>query len=280
LNRRIQAEKARGFLALHHDPKLLVLPNIWDPLGARLLEDLGYPAVATASAAVAWSRAHDDGERLPFPRVLEVIARIANAVDVPVSADIEGGYARSPDAVGENVRRVLRAGAIGINLEDGVPGGKGLHPLTFQCERIRAARIAGEEEEIPLVINARIDVFLQDDERSRVEKLEETVTRARAYLRAGADCIYPIPVGDLETLSAIREQTDAPVNVFASASTAPLRELEEAGMSRLSLGPGFLKASLTTMKRIAEELAESGSYDLFTTDTISSDEVKRLATER
>ena len=199
----IQAAKAQRFLALHHDPKLLVLPNIWDPLGARMLESVGYPAVATASAAVAFSQGYDDGEQIPFDLMLDVIRRIAERVEVPVTADVERGFAGSPEDVAENMKRVLQAGAVGINLEDSRSEGGELLAADAQADRLRAVREMADREQIPLVINARTDVFLRDTPTSRSEKIEEAITRGRRYLEAGADCLYPIGAGDLETVRTI-----------------------------------------------------------------------------
>jgi len=260
---------------LHQDPKLLVLPNIWDPLGARMLESLGYPAVATASAAVAFSLGQDDGEKIDFETMLETIRRIAASVDVPVSADIEGGYAESAEGVAENVRQVLLTGAVGINLEDSVGGEGRLRHVDEQCERIRAVRKMAEGEGIPLLINARVDVFLREGTKSSSERIDETVARARAYVEAGADCIYPIGPGDPATLQPILEEVRAPINVYASAAAAPMRELEALGVGRLSLGPGMIRTSVTAMKRVAERLLDYGSYEPFTNDVLSSDEIRR-----
>ena len=149
MSRKAQIAKAEAFLALHLDPKLLVLPNIWDPLGARLLQHLEFPAVATASAAVAYSLGYDDGQRITLEAMLDVVRRVAESVDIPVSADIEGGYADTPDGVAQNVREVIRAGAVGINLEDGLYEGGPLRPVDGQCERIRAARAMADREGVP-----------------------------------------------------------------------------------------------------------------------------------
>ena len=275
MDKKTQIQKAETFLALHHDPKLLVLPNIWDPLGARLLEGLGYTAVATASAAVAFSLGYDDGQKITFAAMLDVIRRIASCVEVPLTADIERGYAESPEDVADNMREVVRSGAVGINLEDSTCGGGPLRPIDFQCARILAVRTMADREGIPLVINARTDVFIRHSGTSTADEVAETISRAKAYLEAGADCIYPITVGDLETLKKIHTEIKAPINVYASESTASMRELEAAGISRLSLGPGMIKASLMTLKRIAEELKDYGSYELFTSDAMSSEEIRR-----
>lgn len=270
-----QVKKAEDFLALHHDPKLLVLPNIWDPLGARLLEELGYPAVATASAAVAFSLGYDDGEQITFDTMIDVIRRIADSVTVPLTADFERGYADDPEDAADNVRQVIRAGAVGVNIEDSTKTWGTLYPTDVQCDRIRAVRAAADLEDFPLVINARTDVFYQGQDGSHADKTAETIARARAYLDAGADCIYPITVGDIETLRQILDAIHAPINVYAPMATTPMRKLEAAGISRLSLGPGMIKASLTRMKEIALALLNYDDYEVFTDGTMSTDELRR-----
>jgi 2-methylisocitrate lyase-like PEP mutase family enzyme len=282
MDRETQAAKAQAFRALHHDPKLLVLPNIWDPLGARLLEGLGYPAVATASAAVAFSLGYDDGQRIRLEAMLDVVHRIAASVSVPVTADIEAGYAVEPEEVAENVRGAIRAGAVGINMEDGWFDGDGpLHTVERQADRIRAVRAMATEEGIPLVINARTDVFSKRVSGSQEDRIAETIERGQAYVEAGADCLYPMMLDDLDALAVLRERVGAPLNVLAWTSTPPMRELEAAGVSRLSLGPGLLKASVTTLRDIARELLEYGSYARFTDEAMSSTQIRKfLSKER
>ena len=276
MDKTTQIQKAEKFLALHHEPKLLVLPNIWDPLGARLLEGLGYPAVATASAAVAYSLGYDDGQKIKFDAMLDVIERIASSVAVPMTADIERGYAEHPQEIAENIRQVMHAGAVGINFEDSSFEGGPLQPIDFQCERIQAIRNMADKEGIPLVINARIDVFMRSADISRSEKIAETISRGKAYLDAGADCLYPIGLGDVETLKRIREETEAPINVYASKVAASMKELAAIGISRLSLGPGLIRASLTTMRNVAQQLLDYGPYDSFSAeDIMTSDEIRK-----
>lgn len=273
MNRALLRHKAERLRELHEDPRLLVLPNIWDPLGARLLERSGFPAAATASAAVAWSLGQPDGQRIGLETMLATIRRIAAAVTIPVTADLESGYADTPDEVAEHALHVLEAGAVGINLEDSLDEGAHLFPVARQCDRIRAVRTIADREGVPLFVNARIDVFLADG--SDAARIEAAVERGRAYLEAGADCLYPIPVGDVPTLTTLREACGgAHLNAYARAGTAPMRELERAGISRLSLGPGLLKASLTAMRDVVETLRDYGPYDRFTTDAMSSEEAE------
>ena len=278
--RKALAAKARRLLDLHREPKLLVLPNIWDPLGARMLESLGYPAVATASAAVAFSLGYDDGERIAFGTMLDVIERIASAVGVPLSADIERGYAESIDDLAANIRALIGAGAVGINIEDSVVASGKLRPMAEQVERLAAVRAASEDEGVPLVINARIDTYLRDTGATDADRFEETVQRGRAYLAAGADCLYPIWLADLETLTRLRQAWGgAPLNVFARPGAPCVRDLEAAGIARLSVGPALLKASLAVTKRIALELLHDGSYDVLASGVIPSDEIRRYVRE-
>lgn len=273
MDKKQQIQRAERFLALHHNPKLLVLPNIWDPLGARLLEHLGYPAAATASAAVAFSLGYDDGQKITLAAMIETIRRIASAVDIPVTADIEAGFAERPSDVADNIRQVLRAGAVGINFEDSDPATGNLLPVDFQCERLKAIRAMTDREGIPLVINARIDVFISDFDGTIEEKISEATTRGRAYVETGADCLYPIGLGELDALARLQSATSAPLNVYGPSTTASMQELEAAGISRISLGPSVIKATLATMKGIFEDLLNYRSLETLTRDMISSDEI-------
>jgi len=267
-------QKAEQLRALHHGNRTLVLPNIWDPGGARMMEWLGYPAVATASASVAYSLGYDDCQQITLDAMVDVVGRVASAVKVPVTADLEWGYAEEPGEVAENMRRVLHAGAVGINLEDSIREGEVLFPIDYQVARIRAVREMAEQEGVPLFINARTDVFWPRVPGTPEEKLEEAIRRARAYLDAGGDCFYPILLGDLETLKRIYEAIKAPINVLAPTSQATLEELEEAGIARVSLGPALMWAALTTMRNIAVGLQNYGSFEPFTQNMISSDDIR------
>jgi 2-methylisocitrate lyase-like PEP mutase family enzyme len=239
-----------------------------------MLQSLGYPAVATASASIAFSLGYDDGQKLTFAAMTEAIRRIATSVSVPVTADIEAGYAEGPEDVAKNMREIMEAGAVGINLEDNPKEGGYLYDTDFQCARIRAVREMASREGIPLVINARTDVYITDKIASE-QKYAETVARARAYLNAGGDCIYPIGLGHLQTLKKLKAETNAPINVYAPMCRASLRELEDAGIMRVSLGPAMIKASLTVMRKIARGLQQYGSFDPFTKGIMSSDEIRQ-----
>ena len=271
-----QVRKAERLRELHHGEKILVLPNIWDPGGARMMQWLGYPAVATASASIAYSLGYDDCQQITLDAMLDVVGRVAAAVNVPVTADMEWGYAEQPKEVAENMRRLLRAGAVGINLEDSVREGERLFEIDFQCARIRAVREMARQEGVPLFINARTDVFWPRVPGGDEEKFEHAVRRAKAYLDAGADGFYPIILGDLATLRRLAATVRAPINVLAPTAHATLSELEVAGIARVSLGPALMWASLSTMRKIAVDLQNYGSFDPFTRDVITTDEIKRF----
>ncbi len=253
--------KAKRLLELHHEPAVLLLPNVWDPLGARLLQSLGFPAVATASAAIAYSRGVDDGQDLPFETMLEAIRSIAQAVDVPVTADIEAGYADDPDELADNIKRVVAAGVAGVNIEDSLTEGGELRSLRQQVRRIERIREAAGNT--PLVINARIDIYLRDDETTDEQRWEELLERATAYREAGADCLYPITLESLSALRALRDQVGLPLNVFGHPGCPSPDDLGQAGVSRVSLGPGWLRAALAALRDSAISLRDKGSYAAF-----------------
>jgi len=161
MNMRMQAEKAEQFRKLHHGPRMLVLANAWDVVSARILEDCGYPAIATSSAAVAFSRGYPDGQRISRDEMLDVVARIARAVRVPVTADLEAGYGTTVKEMSETVKAAIDAGAIGMNLEDVTGDDERSHvALPLQVEKIRAIRETAKSIGVPFVLNARTDVYL------------------------------------------------------------------------------------------------------------------------
>ena len=264
------ARKAEQLLALHHSGKMLVLPNIWDVAGAKLLETLGYPALATASAAVAYSQGYEDGEVIPFAELLHLVRRIAASTELPLSVDFERGYAPDLGTLASNIEQLIAAGAVGINLEDSPAGHTGLFPLEEQCERIRCVRRTAEQAGVPMVINARTDAFICGIPPA--EALNEAIARGRAYLAAGADCFYPI-LCSIDVLRAIRQALPVPINVLLTADTLPMPELEAMGIARLSLGPRFFLSALTRMREAATALQRYDGAAIFTEHLLSSQEV-------
>ena len=264
------SEKAAQLRALHHGPSILVLPNAWDAASARVIEDAGFPAIATTSAGVAFSLGYPDGQRVSRAEMLGAIRRIASAVRVPVTADIEAGYGETPEAVAETIRGVVEAGAVGVNLEDSWECDRGpvLADLALQQERIRAARDAAS---IPLVINARTDVFLR-----RLGDEAEAVRRLNAYLKAGADCAFPILVREPAVIARLVGAIAGPVNILAGPGAPSIPELHRLGVARVSFGSALMRAALGLTRRIANELKSSGTYGSFPEDAIPSPEANRL----
>lgn len=258
-----QRRKARTLRNLHSGPVVLVLPNVWDPIGARVLASKGYPAVATASAAVSASLGFEDGEKITRWTMLEVIHRISRAVAVPVTADMEAGYGVSIAELEDTTEGLVDTGAVGMNIEDSLEEGGALRSADEQAERIAAVREAAAARGLDLVINARVDAFLSDRFDQVEGRIEEAVARAEAYRRAGADCIYPIGPGDVETLTALRSRITLPLNALATPDAAPLVTMAAIGINRVSFGPFIFRSCLRKFADIADALSRSGGYECF-----------------
>ncbi len=231
-----QSQKARAFKALHVQNDPLILYNIWDAGGARALAGAGAKAVATGSWAVAAAHGYEDGEAMPLDFVLTLVTRIAQSVDLPLTVDFEGGYANAPDQIARNVVRVLQAGAVGINFEDQIVHGQGLHPIADQAARIAAIRAAATEFGVPLFINARTDLFLQADAADHAGLLTQAQARQTAYAEAGADGFFVPGLADPKLIETLCAHSSRPVNVMMMGAMPPLRTLAALGVSRISFG--------------------------------------------
>jgi 2-methylisocitrate lyase-like PEP mutase family enzyme len=272
-------KKAEKFLSLHKSEKMLLLPNIWDPIGARILEAKGFPAVATASAAVSSSLGYKDGEKIKFATHLEIIRRIADTVQVPVTADIEAGYSSDLSGLKKNINLLIDTGSVGINIEDNTGVEDELRSIDEQCHRISTVREEAENRGIHLVINARTDCFLSKGNKPKEELIADAIKRADAYVKAGADCIYPVGVLDLETVQLLRREIKSPINILGSAKSVPLKTLREIGINRVSFGPFIFRSLLKKFSDIVDELATLGSYDSFGKNTFSFNDVQKFLKE-
>jgi 2-methylisocitrate lyase-like PEP mutase family enzyme len=245
-------EKARHFHSLHRPGRPLVLPNAWDVASARIVESAGAAAVATTSAGVAWSLGSTDGGSLTREAGVEAVARIAAAVSVPVTADIERGYSEELSGVAETVRAIVAAGVVGVNLEDA------LGPVDESAARIAAAREAADALGMPLYINARIDTHrLPLEERDRLH--EEAVTRAAAYAEAGASGVFVFGRLSADEVSALVKEIALPLNVTVGADTLPVHTLAEAGAARISAGASIAEAAYGLVDRAAREILTQGT---------------------
>ena len=261
MNQTEQAAKAESFRAMHRGPRLLLLPNAWDAISARIVVAAAFPAIATTSGGVAWALGYPDGEAAPWDEVVAATARIARAVSAPVTADIETGYGGTPAAVGRSIGDIIGAGAVGVNLEDGLKTGTPpIRSLDDSVSRIRAAREAANAAGVPIVINARTDLYIKNigDEASR---FAEAVARGRAYLAAGADCVYPIALRDPATIGRLVKALGAPVNINVRAGHPSVAELEALGVVRASTATALPLMAMGLIRQAAEELRATQRFD-------------------
>lgn len=259
-----QVERAQVLRQMHHGSQILLLPNAWDAISARVFAKRGFRAIATTSGGVAWALGYGDGEQVPLDEVLAVVRRIVRAVELPVTVDFETGYGETAADVATSIQAVIEAGAVGVNLEDSEPGHGPMRGVNEAAERIRAARDAATATGVPLVINARVDNWLHkttDPDSS----LPDASSRARAYIAAGADCIYPIGLRDLKTTAAFVRAVHAPVNVMGGPGAAPLSELARIGVARVSTATWFAALAIGAIDRAAGRLLETGHFDALAT---------------
>lgn len=233
-----QVERAERFRSLHVKGDPVVLYNIWDAGGASALVEAGAKAVATGSWSVAAAHGYEDGEAIPLDHVVWIVGRIAATVNVPLSVDCEGGYAVGPGQVAANIRRIIMAGAIGINLEDRIVAGGGLHAVQAQAERIKAVRQAARQAGIELFINARTDLFLGSDPSTHLARMGEAIERAAAYQAAGADGFFVPGLMDQALIRMVVEATSLPVNVMMTGDSTSISRIAATGVARVSYGPG------------------------------------------
>lgn len=271
-----QAKKAEQLRKLHAGPHILVLPNVWDVASARVLEELGYPAVATSSAGVAFSLGYRDGQRISRLEMLEVVGRIARSVRIPVTADMEAGYGTTVGDMADTAKALVTAGAVGLNVEDVTGDTEDTQvPVPLQVEKIRAIRETSASLGVPLVINARTDVYLMSI-GDLATRFDRTVERLRAYRQAGADCLFAPGIQDRETIAKLVKAVAAPVNVLVTNGSPSLADLEKMGVARASVGSGLMRATLGLVRRIGKELKENGSYASLFADSIPFNEVNQV----
>ncbi len=253
---------ADAFRSMHHG-EMLILPNAWDALSARVFVEAGCKAIATTSAGVAWSLGYPDGERVPWNDFLAATGRIARVLPVPLTVDFESGFSATSAELAEHVRAVIGAGASGVNLEDSRDhAAHGLLPLEIAAERISIVRDAAAKEGVPIVINARTDSYLQPA-GGGVVPFADVVQRCRRYVSAGADCVYPIGLADIHLIGQLTAELRSPVNIMVRPGAPTLNELRAAGVARVSTatGPALLTAGVLMSSIVT--LRETGSAEHF-----------------
>jgi 2-methylisocitrate lyase-like PEP mutase family enzyme len=240
------ADKAAELLRLHTDPELLVVVNVWDVISATVVADVpGTTALATASHSIAATLGYPDGERIPRDLMIDMVGRIAAAVDLPVSADLEAGYG---DA-GETARRAIGVGIVGANLEDQ------MKPLPDAVAAVAAVVKAGEAEGVPFVLNARTDAFLRAGDRDRTDVITDAVERGRAFLDAGASCVFVPGLLDEPTVTALVQGIgERRVSVINVPGSLPQARLAELGVARVSFGPFTQWSTLAHLADLAADV--------------------------
>ena len=259
MNKSDQVRLAESFRARHVRKPVLLLPNVWDGISTRLFVAAGFEAVATTSGGVAWALGYPDGEATPWGEVVAATARIVRAAGagVPVTADIEAGYGATPQAVAAHVAEIIGAGVVGINLEDGHAP---MRSLEDAAARIRASREAARAAAVPIVINARCDLYFMphDDEATR---FAETVVRSKAYLAAGADCLYPFGLRDPDTIARFVAAVGAPVNITGRAGMPDAAALERLGVARITIASAPTLVAMSAIRDLAADLHATGRFD-------------------
>jgi 2-methylisocitrate lyase-like PEP mutase family enzyme len=272
-------EKASAFAERHRGPGIIVLPNAWDPGTAVVLAEAGFPFVATTSAGVAFAQGVPDGEHLSRSRMLEIAAQIADAIDVPVTADLEAGYGPRPEDVAATVTGAVAAGVVGCNIEDSTGDrDRPLFELDLAVERIRAGAGAVAASGVPFVLNARVDPYLVRLGTPE-ENLAESIRRANAYREAGAGCLYVPGVTDPDAIGRLALEIDGPLNVLGARggvdSELSVAQLESLGVRRVSIGGSLAVAALALVRRAAAELRDHGTFG-YTRDAMSNADANAL----
>lgn len=271
-----QKEKAIQFRQLHAGPDMLILPNAWDAASARILEQAGFQAVATTSSGVAASLGYPDGQRISLDMLLGVVEHITRVVACPVSVDFEAGYGNSIEEVTKSVEAVIKAGAVGINIEDTTKQGqRSLLDIAYQVELLKAIQEVAASMGVPAVINARTDVYLFSASEQG-SSFEQAAERGNAYRQAGADCFFPIGLNDPAIIAQLVKAVASPINILASPPAPTLPELARLGVARVTFGGGLMRAALGHLRVVAVELFTQGTFVAMSQNMITSSEFRRL----
>lgn len=269
-----QTRLAEAFRARHLRKPVLLLPNAWDAMSARLFVAAGFEAVATTSGGVAWALGYPDGEQTPWREVVEATRRIVRIAGVAVTADIEAGYGATPAEVARHVAEIIAAGVVGINLEDGRHADPPMRSVEDAASRIAAARQVADHVGIPIVINARCDLYFYGL-GSDAERFAETVARCRAYVAAGADCVYPFGLRDPGIIGALVAALGVPVNITGRPGMPDAASLEQLGVARITIATAPALVAMAAVRALAEGLHATGNFDTLAS-TLRHPDAQRL----
>ncbi len=269
-----QQAQADAFRALHAvNAPTLLLPNAWDAASAQLVAQCGAKAIATTSAGVSWSHGFPDGEHLPCATHLTATREIIRVAAIPVTVDVEGGYSEDPDAVARFISDIIKAGAIGINIEDGAS------PPDLFAAKVIAVRALTKKTGVDFFINARTDVYLRGL-ASPDSAVHETIERAKLYKNAGADGIFVPGLVNLVEIKEIATSVQLPLNIMALPGIAPVQTLAEHGVRRISVGMALHQAALAAAKRATKEILDSGHFNALFAESITYNEMNAMFSPR
>jgi len=270
-----QIKLAENFLQLHHQDQLLILPNVWNAGGAKIFEQQGFKAIATTSAGIAYALGFPDGEKLTINDLILTTQQITQRISVPLSVDMEKGYGKTAKEVKNNVRKIIEAGAVGVNIEDGNDEtNPHLDELPLMIEKIHALVELKKEMGIPFVINARTCAFWLKigEENTRIDL---AIKRTNVFVEAGADCVFLPGVLSKPQIVHLQKQIASPINIIVNSTFYNIKELEQIGVSRLSIGSGAARAALGCTLKIAQQL-KNHNMDFLLSNELTYDKANQL----
>jgi 2-methylisocitrate lyase-like PEP mutase family enzyme len=261
LDLKLQSAKAETLRQLHQGSRAVVFPNVWDATSARVIEELGYPAIATTSAGIANMLGYVDGQKISVDEMLSIVSLIARVVRVPVTADMEAGYSNTADQMYETAAALIHSGGVGLNLEDSEDEESRLLDLPLYLEKVSALREASSKLGVSLVLNARTDAYWWKGAQPTT-RMTETIRRANAFRQAGADCIFIPGLRDLDEIRLFLRESPGPLNILGGPGAPSISDLEATGVRRVSIGSGGYRTAIGIMRKLAKELKEQGTYEL------------------
>ncbi|HTO15183.1 MAG TPA: isocitrate lyase/phosphoenolpyruvate mutase family protein [Edaphocola sp.] len=276
IEKNTQKQRFETFKALHYNKQPLLLPNIWDTLSAGLIQDLGYEAIATSSSALALSKGYKDGQEMAFEELLSQLRSIARIIHLPITVDLENGFAKTDEELIQNIKALLDIGIVGINYEDSNKPENKLIPIETQSERIKSIKNIAKKYGVDIFVNARIDTYIHGEGLSLEEKLEETINRGLAYKAAGADCIFPILITKEDHIKELITQLKMPVNIMTFPGIPSLVTLNNIGVARISLGGSFIKLAIKSLKEFAIQFKNLEGLETLFNNDVSSDYLNHL----
>lgn len=268
-----QKDRAKKFQEMHRQDKLFVLPNIWDAGGAKIFEKKGFQALATTSAGIAFANGFADGGELPFSILLETVRRITSKIDIPLSIDFERGYSEDIQEIYENTKKILLSGAVGLNVEDGLPK-KRISDLQAMKNKIECINSLKKELGVDFVINSRTDIYWNEigDPESR---LPAAIKRVNSYFSWGADCVFVPGNISFNELKILTKEVNGPLNILLNKDLKNIDQLNALGVKRVSLGSSLSRNSMSNLFKEIEKIGKN-DFDSLLSNTLPYEFVNHL----